>query len=70
MVMVNKVSKLEIINGNLVIGNDSSGILSFVSVLFLYYQKYTGALISNVVSTISIIFDNVINSFNLIIGLE
>lgn len=28
MAMVNKVSQLEIINGNLVIGNDSSGILS------------------------------------------
>lgn len=28
MAMVNKVSKLEIINGNLVIGNDSNGILS------------------------------------------
>lgn len=28
MAMVDKVSKLEIINGNLVIGNDSNGILS------------------------------------------
>lgn len=37
------------------------GLSSFVSVLFLYYEKYTGALISCVVSTISIIFDNVIN---------
>ena len=37
------------------------GLSSFVSVLFLYYEKYTGALISCAVSTISIIFDNVIN---------
>ena len=40
------------------------GLSSFVSVLFLYYQKYTGALISSAVSTISIILDNVINFSN------
>ena len=43
------------------------GLSSFVSVLFLYYQKYTGALISSAVSTIStisIIFDNVISFSN------
>lgn len=40
------------------------GLSSFVSVLFLYYQKYTGALISSTVSTISVIFDNVINFSN------
>lgn len=40
------------------------GLSSFVSVLFLYYEKYTGALISSAISTISIIFDNVINFFN------
>lgn len=40
------------------------GLSSFVSVLFLYYQKYTGALISSAVSTISVIFDNVINFSN------
>lgn len=37
------------------------GLSSFISVLFLYYKKYTGALISSAVSTVSIIFDNVIN---------
>ena len=37
------------------------GLSSFISVLFLYYEKYTGALISSAVSTVSIIFDNVIN---------
>ena len=40
------------------------GLSSFVSVLFLYYQKYTGALISSAVSTISIIFDSVISFSN------
>ena len=40
------------------------GLSSFVLVLFLYYQKYTGALISSAVSTISIILDNVINFSN------
>ena len=40
------------------------GLSSFVSVLFLYYQQYTGALISSAVSTISIIFDSVISFSN------
>ena len=35
------------------------GISGFVSVVFLYFEKYTGALITNAVSTISIIIDNI-----------
>ena len=36
----------------------------FVSVLFLYFEKYLGALICSALSTISIIFDNIFNFSN------
>lgn len=37
------------------------GIASFVSVIFLYCEAYTGALITSAITTISIIVDNVFN---------
>lgn len=40
------------------------GVSGFVSVLFLYFEKFTGALITNAISTISIIFDNIFNFNN------
>lgn len=40
------------------------GLAGFVSVLFLYFEKYLGALICSALSTISIIFDNIFNFSN------
>ena len=40
------------------------GLSGFVSVLFLYFEKYLGALICSALSTISIIFDNIFNFSN------
>ena len=35
------------------------GLSGFVSIVFLYYEKYTGAIITNAISTLSIILENI-----------
>lgn len=35
------------------------GLSGFISIVFLYYEKYTGAIITNAISTLSIILENI-----------
>ena len=40
------------------------GLSSFVSIVFIYFECYIGALITNAISTISIVFDNIFKFSN------